>query len=49
MSDFPALSGLGLIKALRSLGFIDMRQSRGLLSQILRDCEITIEELRACL
>jgi predicted RNA binding protein YcfA (HicA-like mRNA interferase family) len=74
MSDFPALSGQRLIKALGSLGFIDIRQKgshhflkhsdgrctvvpvhsgetigRGLLSQIMRDCEISIEELRSSL
>ena len=74
MSDFPALPGMRLIKALGALGFIEVRQKgshrflkhsdgrctvvpvhsgetigRGLLSQILRDCEITIEDLRKVL
>jgi len=74
MNDFPALSGLKLIKAVGALGFVDMRQKgghhylkhsdgrcivvpvhssetigRGLLSQILRDYKITIEELREAL
>ena len=74
MSDFPALTGKRLIKALGTLGFIDARQKgshhflrhpdgrctvvpvhtgetigRGLLGQILRDCEITIEDLRIAL
>lgn len=74
MSDFPALTGQRLVRALGILGFIDVRQKgshhflrhpdgrctvvpvhsgetigRGLLAQILRDCEITIEELRKTL
>jgi len=72
MSNFPALSGTQLIRALRHLGFeiVRIRGShhflrhadgrctvvpvhrgetvgRGLVAQILRDCEITREELQA--
>jgi len=71
MSGFPAVSGLGLIKALGKLGFEVVRTrgshhflrhadgrctvvpvhrgetiGRGLLSQILRDCEITRKDLQ---
>ena len=72
MSNFPALSGTQLIRALRRLGFeiVRIRGShhflrhadgrctvvpvhrgetvgRGLVAQILRDCEITREKLQA--
>jgi predicted RNA binding protein YcfA (HicA-like mRNA interferase family) len=71
MSGFPAVTGLGLIKALRKLGFEVVRTrgihhflrhsdgrctvvpvhrgetiGRGLLAQILRDCEITRKDLQ---
>jgi predicted RNA binding protein YcfA (HicA-like mRNA interferase family) len=71
MSNFPAVSGQRLIKALRKLGFEVIRSKgshnflqhadgrctvvpvhagetigKGLLSQIIRDCEISIEELK---
>lgn len=71
MSDFPAITGQRLIKALRKLGFEVIRRKgshnflqhadgrctvipthsgetigRGLLSQIIHDCEISVEELR---
>jgi predicted RNA binding protein YcfA (HicA-like mRNA interferase family) len=71
MSGFPAVSGMGLIKALRKLGFEVIRTKgshhflrhsdgrctvvpvhrgetigRGLLAQILRDCEITRKDLQ---
>jgi len=74
MSDFPALTGQKLVKALGALGFIEVSQKgshhflrhpdgrctivpvysgetigRGLLAQILRDCELTIEDLRKVL
>ncbi len=71
MSNFPAVTGQRLIKALRKLGFEVIRRKgshnflqhvdgrctvvpvhvgetigRGLLSQIIRDCEISAEELK---
>jgi predicted RNA binding protein YcfA (HicA-like mRNA interferase family) len=71
MSNFPAVTGQRLIKALRKLGFEVIRRKgshnflqhvdgrctvvpvhagetigRGLLSQIIRDCEISTEELK---
>jgi predicted RNA binding protein YcfA (HicA-like mRNA interferase family) len=71
MSDFPAVAGQRLIKALRKLGFDVIRRKgshnflqhgdgrctvipvhagetigRGLLSQIIRDCEISAGEFR---
>lgn len=71
MSDFPAVTGQRLIKALRKMGFEVIRRKgshnflqhvdgrctvvpvhagetigRGLLSQIIRDCEISAEELK---
>jgi len=71
MSNFPAVNGQRLIKALRKLGFDVIRRKgshnflqhvdgrctvvpihagetigRGLLSQIIRDCEISAEELK---
>jgi len=74
MSDFPALTGQSLVKALGTFGFIDVRQKgshhflrhpdgrctvvplhsgetigKGLLAQILRDCELTSDELREVL
>jgi predicted RNA binding protein YcfA (HicA-like mRNA interferase family) len=74
MSNFPAVSGQRLIKALRKLGFEVIRSKgshnflqhadgrctvvpvhagetigKGLLSQIIRDCEISIEELKKLL
>lgn len=74
MSDFPAITGQHLIKALKKLGFEVIRSKgshhflqhadgrcttvpvhpgetigRGLLAQIRRDCEISIEELREVL
>lgn len=70
MSNFPAITGQHLIKALKKLGFEIVRSKgshhflqhadgrstvvpvhsgetigRGLLAQIRRDCEISIEEL----
>jgi len=70
MSNFPAITGEHLIKALKKLGFEVVRSKgshhflqhadgrstvvpvhsgetigRGLLAQIRRDCEISIEEL----
>ena len=74
MSRLPALTGLGLIKALRRFGFELIRTrgshhflrhpdgrctvvpvhrgetiGRGLLAQILKDCEITRDNLRKML
>ena len=74
MRRLPALTGLGLIKALRKFGFDVVRTrgshhflrhpdgrctvvpvhrgetiGRGLLSQILKDCEITRDNLREVL
>ena len=74
MSTSPAVTGAQLIKALRKLGFEDIRSKgshrflrhsdgrctvvpvhrgetigRGLLGQILRDCEITLDELQGVL
>jgi predicted RNA binding protein YcfA (HicA-like mRNA interferase family) len=74
MSNFPAITGQHLIKALKKLGFEVVRSKgshhflqhadgrstvvpvhsgetigRGLLAQIRRDCEISIEELREVL
>jgi predicted RNA binding protein YcfA (HicA-like mRNA interferase family) len=74
MSDFPAISGVQLIKALKKFGFkvarikgshhflqhLDGRCTvipvhrgetvgRGLLAQIMRDCEISREEMRKIL
>jgi predicted RNA binding protein YcfA (HicA-like mRNA interferase family) len=74
MSNFPAVTGQRLIKALRKLGFEVIRRKgshnflqhvdgrctvvpvhagetigRGLLSQIIRDCEISVEELKKIL
>jgi predicted RNA binding protein YcfA (HicA-like mRNA interferase family) len=74
MSNYPAVTGQRLIKALRKLGFEVIRRKgshnflqhvdgrctvvpihagetigRGLLSQIIRDCEITAEELKKIL
>jgi predicted RNA binding protein YcfA (HicA-like mRNA interferase family) len=71
MSNFPAVTGQRLIKALRKFGFEVIRRKgshnflqhidgrctvvpvnagetigRGLLSQIIRDCEISTEELK---
>jgi len=71
MSNFPAITGQRLIKALRKFGFEIIRRKgshhflqhvdgrctvvpvhagetigRGLLSQIIRDCEISAEELK---
>lgn len=71
MSNFPAVTGQRLIKALREMGFEVIRRKgshnflqhvdgrctvipihagetigRGLLSQIMRDCEISAEELK---
>jgi len=71
MSDFPAVTGKHLIKALEKLDFDVIRSKgshhflrhpdgrctvipvhagetigRGLLSQIMRDCEITSEDLK---
>lgn len=71
MSNFPAVTGQRLIKALRKMGFEVIRRKgshnflqhvdgrctvipvhtgetigRGLLSQIMRDCEISVEELK---
>jgi predicted RNA binding protein YcfA (HicA-like mRNA interferase family) len=71
MSNFPAVTGQRLIKALRKLGFEVIRRKgshhflqhvdgrctvvpvhagetigRGLLAQIIRDCEISAEELK---
>jgi predicted RNA binding protein YcfA (HicA-like mRNA interferase family) len=71
MSNFPAVTGQRLIKALRKLGFEVIRRKgshnflrhvdgrctvvpvhagetigSGLLSQIIRDCEILAEELK---
>ena len=71
MSNFPAVTGQRLIKALRKMGFEVIRRKgshnflqhvdgrctvipvhagetigRGLLSQIMRDCEISAEELK---
>lgn len=71
MSNFPAVTGQHLIKALRKMGFEVIRRKgshnflqhvdgrctvipvhtgetigRGLLSQIMRDCEISAEELK---
>ena len=71
MSNFPAISGRNLIRALRKFGFEVIRTKgshhflqhkdgrctvvpvhkgetigTGLLSQILRDCEITRDELQ---
>ena len=71
MSNFPAVKGQRLIKALRKMGFEVIRRKgshnflqhldgrctvipihagetigRGLLSQIMRDCEISAEELK---
>ncbi len=71
MSDFPAVTGKHLIKALEKLDFEVIRSKgshyflrhpdgrctvipvhagetigRGLLSQIMRDCEITSEDLK---
>lgn len=71
MSRLPAVTGLGLIKALRKFGFEVIRTKgshhflrhpdgrctvvpvhrgetigRGLLAQILKDCEIAREELQ---
>jgi len=74
MSRLPALTGLGLIKALQKSGFEVIRTrgshhflrhpdgrctvvpvhrgetiGRGLLAQILKDCEITRDDLRKML
>ena len=74
MSNFPAITGHQLIKALKKLGFEVVRSKgshhflqhadgrstvvpvhsgetigRGLLAQIRRDCEISVEELREVL
>ena len=71
MSDFPAITGAQLVKALRRLGFVVIRTrgshtflrhadgrctvvpvhrretvGRGLLAQVLRDCELTRDDLR---
>ena len=70
MSTFPAVTGLGLIKALRRFGFVVVRKKgshrflqhpdgrctvvpvhrgetigRGLFAQILRDCDLTREDI----
>jgi len=74
MSRLPAITGLGLIKALQKFGFEVIRRrgshhflrhpdgrctvvpvhrgetiGRGLLAQILKDCEITRDDLREML
>jgi predicted RNA binding protein YcfA (HicA-like mRNA interferase family) len=74
MSSFPSITGLQLIKALKKLGFEEIRSKgshrflrqpdgrctvvpvhkgesigRGLLANILRDCEISREELHELL
>jgi predicted RNA binding protein YcfA (HicA-like mRNA interferase family) len=74
VSDFPALSGERLVKALRTQGFLLIRVKGshhflrhsdgrctvvpvhrgetvgpGLLARILRDCELTKEDLRSAL
>lgn len=57
MTNFPSKTGSRLIRALRKLGFADVRCTvvpvhrgenigRGLLAQILRDCDITKEDLK---
>jgi len=71
MSTFPSISGAQLIRALRKLGFEEIRSKgshhflrhpdgrrtvvpvhrgetigRGLLAQILRDCDVSREELQ---
>ena len=74
MSNFPAVTGKHLIKALKGIGFEVIRRKgshnflqhpdgrctvvpthvgetigRGLLAQIMRDCEITPEDLKKTL
>ena len=74
MSNFPAITGQRLIKALRKMGFEAIRTKgshqflkhadgrcrvvplhkgetigRGLLAQIIRDCETSAEELKKLL
>jgi predicted RNA binding protein YcfA (HicA-like mRNA interferase family) len=74
VSDFPSLSGEGLIRALRKQGFVSIRVrgshhflrhpdgrrtvvpvhrgemiGTGLLAKILRDCDLTREDLRSVL
>jgi predicted RNA binding protein YcfA (HicA-like mRNA interferase family) len=74
MSSFPSITGLQLIKALKKLGFDQVRSKgshrflqhrdgrctvvpvhkgetigRGLLAQILRDCDVTRDDLQELL
>lgn len=74
MSNLPAVTGNRLIKALKKLGFDEVRSrgshhflkhpdgrctvvpshageniGRGLMAQIMRDCEITAEDLKKIL
>jgi hypothetical protein len=60
VSNFPAITGKHLIKILKKIGFEVVRSKgshhflqhsdgRGLLAQIMRDCEITPEDLKKTL